>query len=74
MFAESSKRRASSIDLGLGLTNAAQVLRIHAPFWAPTPHYSTADFTYNGMFIPKDTVVLLNCWTIHHNEERYPDA
>ncbi|KAJ7912131.1 cytochrome P450 [Mycena leptocephala] len=51
-----------------------EVLRIHAPFWAPTPHYSTADFTYNGMFIPKDTVVLLNCWTIHHNEERYPDA
>ncbi|KAJ7932907.1 cytochrome P450 [Mycena leptocephala] len=25
-------------------------------------------------FIPKDTVVLLNCWTIHHNEERYTDA
>ncbi|KAJ7611653.1 cytochrome P450 [Roridomyces roridus] len=51
-----------------------EVQRVHAPFWIPTPHYSTADFTYNGQFIPKDTVIVLNCWTIHHNEERYPDA
>ncbi|KAJ7323006.1 cytochrome P450 [Mycena albidolilacea] len=48
--------------------------RIHSPFWVPTPHYSTADFVYNGMYIPKDTVMILNCWTIHHNEDRYPDA
>ncbi|KAJ7460858.1 cytochrome P450 [Mycena galericulata] len=51
-----------------------EVQRVHAPFWVPTPHYSTANFTYNGMFIPKDTVIVLNCWTMHHNEERYPDA
>ncbi|KAJ7062710.1 cytochrome P450 [Mycena amicta] len=51
-----------------------EVQRIHSPFWVPTPHYSTADLVYNGMFIPKGTVVLLNCWTIHHNEERYPDS
>ncbi|KAJ7473127.1 cytochrome P450 [Mycena galericulata] len=51
-----------------------EVHRIHSPFWVPTPHYSTADFIYNGMFIPKDTAIVLNCWTIHHNEERYPDA
>ena len=38
-----------------------------------TPHYTSEDFTYNGMFIPKDTVVVLNCYTIHHNPERYPD-
>ncbi|KAJ7063977.1 cytochrome P450 [Mycena amicta] len=51
-----------------------EVARIHSPFWVPTPHYSTADFVYNGMYIPKDTVLILNCWTIHHNEARYPDA
>ncbi|KAJ6589483.1 cytochrome P450 [Mycena capillaripes] len=51
-----------------------EVQQIHSPFWVPTPHFSTADFVYNGMYIPKDTVIILNCWTIHHNEERYPDA
>jgi len=29
---------------------------------------------YHGMYIPKDTVVVLNCYTLHHNEERYPDS
>nr|GAT55589.1 cytochrome P450 [Mycena chlorophos] len=51
-----------------------EVQRIHSPFWVPTPHYSTQDFVYEGMFIPKDTVLLLNCWTIHHDETRYPDS
>ncbi|KAJ6589527.1 cytochrome P450, partial [Mycena capillaripes] len=51
-----------------------EVLRVHAPFWMATPHYSTEDCEYNGMFIPKDTVMVLNCFTMHHNEERYPDS
>ncbi|KAJ3481079.1 hypothetical protein NLI96_g7909 [Meripilus lineatus] len=50
-----------------------EVQRLHPPFWVPTPHYSTEDFVYNGMYIPKDTVVILDCYTLHHNEERYPD-
>ncbi|KAJ7477180.1 cytochrome P450 [Mycena galericulata] len=50
-----------------------EVQRVHAPFWMATPHCSTEDYEYNGMFIPKDTVVVLNCFTMHHNEERYPD-
>lgn len=25
------------------------------------------------MFIPKDTVMVLNCYTLHHNPERYPE-
>ncbi|KAJ3733363.1 cytochrome P450 [Lentinula guzmanii] len=29
------------------------------------------DFTYEGQFIPKGTVVVLNCYTLHHNSERY---
>jgi len=51
-----------------------EVERVHAPFWMATPHYSSEDFVYNGMFIPKDTLLVLNCYTLHHNEERYPDS
>ncbi|KAH8998178.1 cytochrome P450 [Lactarius akahatsu] len=50
-----------------------EVERAHAPFWMATPHYSTEDFVYNGMYIPQNTVVVLNCYNIHHNEEKYPD-
>ncbi|KAG6831335.1 hypothetical protein H0H92_011250 [Tricholoma furcatifolium] len=51
-----------------------EVQRVHTPFWMATPHCSTEDFEYNGTFIPKGSVVVLNCYTLHHNEERYPDA
>ncbi|KAG6909248.1 hypothetical protein DXG01_001430 [Tephrocybe rancida] len=51
-----------------------EVQRVHTPFWMATPHCSTQDFVYNGTFIPKDTVVVLNCYTLHHNDERYPNA
>ncbi|KAJ7337558.1 cytochrome P450 [Mycena albidolilacea] len=51
-----------------------EVQRVHAPFWMATPHCSTEDYEYNGMFIPKDTVMVLNCFTMHHNEDRYPDS
>jgi cytochrome P450 len=51
-----------------------QVLRTHAPFWIAAPHFSTEDFVYNGMYIPKNTAIILNCYGIHHNEEKYPDA
>ncbi|KAJ7499379.1 cytochrome P450 [Mycena latifolia] len=51
-----------------------EVQHVHAPFWMATPHCSTEDYEYNGMFIPKDTVVVLNCFTMHHNEDRYPDS
>ncbi|KAI0250487.1 cytochrome P450 [Lactifluus subvellereus] len=51
-----------------------EVERAHSPFWMATPHYSTEDFVYNGMYIPKNTAVVLNCYDIHHNEEKYPDS
>ncbi|KAF8257885.1 cytochrome P450 [Lactarius quietus] len=38
-----------------------EVERAHSPFWMATPHYSTEDFVYNGMYIPKNT-------------EKYPDS
>ncbi|KAI9451204.1 cytochrome P450 [Russula earlei] len=47
--------------------------RSHSPFWVPPPHLSTEDFVYNGMYIPKNTAVVLNCYDIHHNEAKYPD-
>ncbi|KAJ3900492.1 cytochrome P450 [Lentinula edodes] len=50
-----------------------EVQRVHAPFWMATPHCASEDFTYNGYFIPKDTVIVLNCYTLHHNPERYQD-
>lgn len=50
-----------------------QLRRVHAPFWNATPHCSTEDFVYNGMYIPKGTSLVLNCYTLHHNEARYPD-
>lgn len=56
------------------LTPKSQVLRVHAPFWMATPHYSTEDYVYKGYFIPKNTGVILNCYTLHHDERRYPAA
>ncbi|KAF5366392.1 hypothetical protein D9758_009770 [Tetrapyrgos nigripes] len=51
-----------------------EVQRMHAPFWMATPHCAGENFTYNRMYIPKGTVVVLNCYSLHHNEERYPDS
>ncbi|KAF8984303.1 cytochrome P450 [Cyathus striatus] len=51
-----------------------EVQRVHAPFWMATPHCTSQDFSSNGLYIPKDTVVVLNCYTLHHNEERYPNS
>ncbi|PPQ89865.1 hypothetical protein CVT25_004781 [Psilocybe cyanescens] len=51
-----------------------EVQRVHAPFWFATPHCASEDFAYKGMYIPKGSVVLLNCYTLHHNEARYPDS
>ncbi|XDG05531.1 hypothetical protein ABKA04_005146 [Annulohypoxylon sp. FPYF3050] len=51
-----------------------EVERVHNPFWLGTPHVASEDFTYNGRyFIPKDTVVVLNTWTMHHDPERHVD-
>ncbi|KXJ87807.1 cytochrome P450 [Microdochium bolleyi] len=36
-------------------------------------HASTADDWYEGHFIPKDSVVVLNWWAIHRNPELYED-
>ncbi|KAI0746299.1 cytochrome P450 [Daedaleopsis nitida] len=50
-----------------------EIERCHNPFWLGTPHMNTEDFYYYGYLIPKNTVVIVNTWTMHHNPERYPD-
>ncbi|KAF9459526.1 cytochrome P450 [Collybia nuda] len=50
-----------------------EVQRYHNPFWLGTPHSVTEDFIYRGYYIPKDTVVVCNTYSIHFNASRYPD-
>lgn len=50
-----------------------EVERCYNPFWLGTPHVVSEDFVYNGQLIPKDTVLVLNTWTIHHDERRFPE-
>ena len=44
------------------------------PLLAAIPNLNMEDDAYNGMFIPKGSALILNCFTLHHNEARYPDA
>ncbi|KAM0344912.1 hypothetical protein ACHAPU_007045 [Fusarium lateritium] len=44
--------------------------------WRPVapggvPHALTRDDTYEGYFLPKDTIVLANTWAIHNDETEY---
>ncbi|KZT73750.1 cytochrome P450 [Daedalea quercina L-15889] len=50
-----------------------EVERCHNPFWLGTPHVASEDFTYQGQYIPKDTVVILNTYSMHHDPERHVD-
>lgn len=36
-------------------------------------HCNIEDDWYNGYFIPKDTVVMVNWWSIHYNPKYYPE-
>lgn len=48
-----------------------EVERCHNPFWLGTPHTATSDFMYHGKMIPKDTVVVLNTYSMHHDSNRW---
>ncbi|KAF5351069.1 hypothetical protein D9756_008152 [Leucocoprinus leucothites] len=50
-----------------------EVERLRNPLTLGTPHFSTEDFVYHGHLIPKNAVVVVNTYTIHHNPERYLD-
>ena len=51
-----------------------EVQRFRPAFLVPTPHTSTEDFVYDGYYIPKGAALVLNIYTLHRDEERYPDA
>ncbi|KAK4142201.1 cytochrome P450 [Dichotomopilus funicola] len=38
-----------------------------------TPHATTADDVYKGMFIPKGSTIIAPLWSIHLNEADFPD-
>ncbi|KAJ6560734.1 cytochrome P450 [Mycena sp. CBHHK59/15] len=38
-----------------------------------TPHSSTEDFVYQGMYIPKGSTIIANLWGIHLNPADFPD-
>ena len=46
--------------------------------WRPTNklganHYVTQDDWYEGYFIPKDTIIMINQWALGYNEENHPE-
>lgn len=47
--------------------------------WRPTipcsiPHLTTTSDVYNGYYIPKGAIVMLNVWGMAHDESRFPDS
>ncbi|EJD04512.1 cytochrome P450 [Fomitiporia mediterranea MF3/22] len=50
-----------------------EVERMHNPFWLGTPHVASEDFVYKGQYIPKDTVLVLNTYSMHYHPDRHPE-
>lgn len=50
-----------------------ETLRWHPVTPLTLPHKTMADDTYNGLYIPKGIIVLMNAWAMTQNEKRYPD-
>ncbi|TFK89697.1 cytochrome P450 [Polyporus arcularius HHB13444] len=50
-----------------------ETLRWHNATPLLIPHLSTADDHYNGFFIPANSVILVNAWSILHDPEVFPE-
>ncbi|RPD62615.1 cytochrome P450 [Lentinus tigrinus ALCF2SS1-7] len=50
-----------------------ETLRWHNAAPLLIPHYSTADDNFEGFFIPANSVVMVNAWSIMHDPETYPE-
>jgi cytochrome P450 len=50
-----------------------ECVRVRPPFLSATPHKVDRDFVCNGMYIPKNTTIVLDIWTLHRNEALYPE-
>lgn len=48
-----------------------EVLRIRPVTTIGSPHFTTSDVIYKGMFIPKNTVVSLGQYAIHYDAKRW---
>ncbi|GAN04483.1 cytochrome P450 [Mucor ambiguus] len=51
-----------------------ETLRMRPPAPIAIPHATSKDDVYRNWLIPKDTVVVMNLFAVHQDEERYPDA
>ena len=50
-----------------------ETLRLSSLVPLSVPHKTTADTTLQGYSIPKDTTVLMNLWSLHHDPEIWDD-
>ncbi|KAF7790535.1 hypothetical protein EIP86_001491 [Pleurotus ostreatoroseus] len=89
LYPETMRRAHAQIDAVVGrdrlpnLGDRAHLLYIEAIVkevqrWRPggplsVPRQTTEDDVYNGYFIPKGTLILLNVWAINHDPNYFPD-
>jgi len=50
-----------------------EIQRIGSVVPLSVPHRTMKDVELNGFKIPKDTTILPNIWSVHHNEKLFPD-
>ena len=86
-YPETQKRAQAEIDAVVGRSRIPTFAdQAHLPYiramvkeslrWRPVgpvgmPHYTIEDDWYQGMFIPKDTVIIPNVWHLNRNTETY---
>jgi len=61
------------LRLSMRLLTLQEVLRWRPANKLGTNHYVTEDDWYEGYFIPKGSIIMLNHWALHYNEEEYPE-
>ncbi|KIJ37977.1 hypothetical protein M422DRAFT_231385 [Sphaerobolus stellatus SS14] len=69
--------RLPNLDDRASLPYVEAVLRETLRWFQATPtgppHANTEDDVYNGFFIPKETIIMVNIWAIAHDESKYRD-
>ncbi|KAG2080717.1 cytochrome P450 [Suillus discolor] len=51
-----------------------EVLRWYPPFPLGIPHATSNDDVYDGHFIPKGAMVMVNQWALSRDEDIFPNA
>ncbi|KAK3705151.1 hypothetical protein QZH41_003750 [Actinostola sp. cb2023] len=51
----------------------SEVLRMNYVTPLSIPHKTTADTSLKGYYIPKDTMVVVNLWSLHHDQSIWKD-